>query len=172
MAKSGDQMGGMTIRLLRGWLFVCANVRSKTGGFEQFAYLQEWGWRRMDEKSQNWLWAFLSSSIPLVCLFLRIKSVFIMIARDFALLWLFFFCFVTNENGILSQTLVMLVVMIPKAVQNCRLDNALPWYGFSRVHLALTEPIVLFRQSLGHTFFSLLPYEQNIRICLISTRPY
>jgi hypothetical protein len=25
---------------------------------------------------------FLSSSIPLVCLFLRIKSVFIMIARD------------------------------------------------------------------------------------------
>jgi hypothetical protein len=69
---------------------------------------------------------FLSSSIPLVCLFLRIKSVFIMIARDFALLWLFFFCFVTNENGILSQTLVMLVVMIPKAVQNCHLDNALP----------------------------------------------
>jgi len=44
----------------------------------------------------------------------------------FALLWLFFFCFVMNENGILSQTLVMLIVMKPKAVQNCHLDSAFP----------------------------------------------
>jgi len=49
-----------------------------------------------------------------------------MIARDFALLWLFFFCFVMNENGILSQTLVILIVVKPKGIENGIFDNTFP----------------------------------------------
>jgi hypothetical protein len=81
MAKSGEQMGGMTIRLLRGWLFVLMFVARRVDSRSLLTCRNgdEKEWTRNHKIGSE---RFLSSSIPLVCFFLRIKSVFIMIARD------------------------------------------------------------------------------------------